>query len=211
MQPFCAATYVHVFVVWNFTRLITRLESFFLTQFGGGHSAPIYIYYLCRILISRLPRVFRRFKRRSCLPAGFKYVSLNMQFLFIMIYIDLCDKCDRLIHVYETIVWINDDLIYWCIYASLSINELMMSYGQNIYRKLLIAREARRRHFWLYSHLCVCWWPSTIDSSPPGQNGCHFTDNVYICIFMNETFCILIEISLNCVPKGPMDNNAAFV
>ena len=32
------------------------------------HSAPMYLlfYYLCRILISRPPRVFRRFKRRSC-------------------------------------------------------------------------------------------------------------------------------------------------
>ena len=34
----------------------------------GEHSAPIYlpVYYLRRILISRPPRVFRRFKRRSC-------------------------------------------------------------------------------------------------------------------------------------------------
>ena len=63
---FFAATHVHVFVVWNFTRLVTRLERlFFLTQFGGGTQLQC-IYYLCRILISRPPRVFRRFKRRCC-------------------------------------------------------------------------------------------------------------------------------------------------
>ena len=51
-----AATYI--IVVWNYTRLITRLKSFFffLPRFD-----------LRRILISRPPRVFRRFKRRSCL------------------------------------------------------------------------------------------------------------------------------------------------
>ena len=28
---------------------------------------------------------------------------------------------------------------------------------------------------------------------------------------MNEKFCILIQISLKFVPKGPIDNNPAFV
>ena len=37
MRPFFAATYVHVFVVWSFTKLITRLErGFFLPQFWWG-------------------------------------------------------------------------------------------------------------------------------------------------------------------------------
>ena len=40
---FFAATYVHVFVVWNFTRLD---RFFFLTQFGGGHSAPMYLLFV---------------------------------------------------------------------------------------------------------------------------------------------------------------------
>ena len=32
--------------------------------------------------------------------------------------------------------------------------------------------------------------------SPPGQNGCDFADDIFIYIFVNETFCILIKISL---------------
>ena len=50
-----------------------------------------------------------------------------------------------------------------------------------------------------------------INSSPPGQNGCHFPDDIFNCIFMNEKFCIFIQISLNFVSKGPIDNIPALV
>ena len=46
---------------------------------------------------------------------------------------------------------------------------------------------------------------------PPGQIGCHFTDDIFKCILLNEKFCIFIEISLQFVPKGPIDNNPALV
>ena len=49
------------------------------------------------------------------------------------------------------------------------------------------------------------------NSSPPGQNGRHFSDDISRCIFVNEKFCILIKISLSFVPKGPIDNNPALV
>ena len=45
--------------------------------------------------------------------------------------------------------------------------------------------------------------------APPGQNGRHFADVIFRCIFMNEKFCILIKISQKFVPKGPIDNNPA--
>ena len=50
---------------------------------------------------------------------------------------------------------------------------------------------------------------TTINSSPPGQNGRHFAD--FKCIFMNEKFFILIRISLKFVPKGPIDCKSALV
>ena len=49
------------------------------------------------------------------------------------------------------------------------------------------------------------------NSSPPGQNDRHFADDIFICIFMNGKFCILLKISLKFVPKGPIDNNPALV
>ena len=43
-----------------------------------------------------------------------------------------------------------------------------------------------------------------INSPPPGQNGSHFADDIFRCIFVNETFHILIWISL-----GLIDNVSA--
>ena len=43
------------------------------------------------------------------------------------------------------------------------------------------------------------------------QNGRHFPDDTFKCIFLNENASILIKISLNCVPNGPMKDNPAFV
>ena len=52
---------------------------FFYLDLVGEHSAPMYlpVYYLRRILISRPLRVFRRFKRRSCLYVPFLVLKLS--------------------------------------------------------------------------------------------------------------------------------------
>ena len=39
--------------------------------------------------------------------------------------------------------------------------------------------------------------------SPPGQNGCHFTDDIFKHIFLNE---FEFSISPKFVPKGPIDS-----
>ena len=45
--PFFAATYVHVFVVENLLfETSPGWRGFFLTQFGGGHSAPMYLLFV---------------------------------------------------------------------------------------------------------------------------------------------------------------------
>ena len=49
------------------------------------------------------------------------------------------------------------------------------------------------------------------NSSPPGQNGRHFADDTFKCIFFNENVRISIKISLKFVPKGLNDNKAALV
>ena len=55
-------------------------------------------------------------------------------------------------------------------------------------------------------------WPmDSFNSSPPEQNGRHFADDIFRSIFVNEKFCILIKVSLNFVPEGPIDNNQALV
>ena len=48
-----------------------------------------------------------------------------------------------------------------------------------------------------------------INSSPPGQNVCHFTDDIFRCILVNEKFCISTTISPKFVSNVPIDNNPA--
>ena len=50
-----------------------------------------------------------------------------------------------------------------------------------------------------------------INSSSPGQNGRQFANNIFKCIIVNEKFCILIQISLKFVSKGPIDKKSAFL
>ena len=47
---------------------------------------------------------------------------------------------------------------------------------------------------------------SNVNTLRPRQNGHHFADNIYRCIFLNENVWIPIKISLEFVPKGPINN-----
>ena len=50
-----------------------------------------------------------------------------------------------------------------------------------------------------------------VNSSTPGQNGRHFEDDIFICIWVNKKFCILIKIWLMFVHKSPIDDDPALV
>ena len=45
----------------------------------------------------------------------------------------------------------------------------------------------------------------------PGQNGRHFADDIFKCIFLNENAWIPVKISLKFVPRGPINNIPALV
>ena len=57
------------------------------------------------------------------------------------------------------------------------------------------------------------WCPTEGDTYTlrPRQNGCHFADDTFKHIFLNENVRISIKISLKLVPKGPLNNNPALV
>ena len=75
----------------------------------------------------------------------------------------------------------------------------------------------------LQFHTMFClWWrgmphpyaPSgdrAINTLRPRQNGRHFPDDIFKCIFFNENVWIAIKISLKFVPKGPINNIPALV
>ena len=45
----------------------------------------------------------------------------------------------------------------------------------------------------------------------PRQNGCHFPDDIFKWIFLNENVWISLEIPLKFVPRGPINNIPALV
>ena len=50
-----------------------------------------------------------------------------------------------------------------------------------------------------------------LNSLRPRQNGRHFADDIFKCIFLNENVWIPIKIALKFVPKGPINNIPALV
>ena len=50
-----------------------------------------------------------------------------------------------------------------------------------------------------------------VNTSAPGKDICHFTDDIFRCIFVNEKFCILIRISVKFVLMCPINKIPALV
>ena len=85
----------------------------------------------------------------------------------------------------------------------------------------------------LMNQYCRCWWPGAlapghkqqqcwpnphytskwpiVNTLRPRQNGRHFPDDIFKCIFLNENIWILIKFSLKFVPKGPINNIPSLV
>ena len=58
---------------------------------------------------------------------------------------------------------------------------------------------------------CKKGWSYVINTLRPRQNGHHFPDEIFKCIFLNENARISNKISLKCVPDGPINNIPALV
>ena len=56
-----------------------------------------------------------------------------------------------------------------------------------------------------------CVWPMLYNTLRPRQNGRHFADDIFNCIFLNENVSIAIKFSLKFVPNCPIDNIPALV
>ena len=65
---------------------------------------------------------------------------------------------------------------------------------------------------WPSSPTFICFMkPQWVNTLRPRQNGRHFADDIFKCIFLNENVWISIRISLKFVPRGPIDNIPALV
>ena len=74
------------------------------------------------------------------------------------------------------------------------------------WRRQVLLYLHRQRYPYLY--LNRTWWVNTLRTT---QNGRHFADDIFKCIFLNENIWIPIKISLKFVPNGPINNIPSLV
>ena len=76
----------------------------------------------------------------------------------------------------------------------------------------LMAPSLYLNQCWLDINRVLCHAPeSSFNALRLRQNGCHYPDDMFICIFLNENVWIAIKISLKFVPKGSINNTPALV
>ena len=78
---------------------------------------------------------------------------------------------------------------------------------QSISWILIYSKDLRKRFLWKYdANLCL-----PINTLRWKQDGCHFPDDIFKCIFLNENLSISIEILIKFVPMGPINNIPALI
>ena len=129
----------------------------------------------------------------------------------------------------QAITWTDDDLLsIGCSGTNISVTEMKTLYL--FPRKCIWKCHIEHGYYsvkalmycWSHEMKCLIWiienlstqehhWLQRVNTSRPRQNGCHFADNVFKCICMNENVWIAFKVSLRLVPKGPINNIPALV
>ena len=63
----------------------------------------------------------------------------------------------------------------------------------------------------VYWHIFKTYLAEFLNTLRPRQDGRHFADDSFTCVFFNENCCILIKFSLKYIRKGAINNNRALV
>ena len=118
--------------------------------------------------------------------------------------------------------WVVKSIPVYCTVNAMATDDLVMQGARASAAKImtflmvktsLIPPPPPPLHFPLYCDWLILYllkWLHCFNLSPPGQNGHHFTNNIFSCIVVHKKFCILIKISLKFVSKGLIDKNPAF-
>ena len=74
------------------------------------------------------------------------------------------------------------------------------------YPGTLYSNQVTATHFKIAVPAMASGWHGPFNTLRLRQDGCHFPDDIFKRIFLNENAWILFTISLNFVPKGPINN-----
>ena len=79
-------------------------------------------------------------------------------------------------------------------------------------KKYSFAIETSQKNYNAYTPIWHIWFAyNHVNTLRPRQNGRHFPDDIFKCIFLNENVWITIKISLKFVPKFPINDIPALV
>ena len=120
---------------------------------------------------------------------GYPFIELTQftNLRMLLFHIPQCSIQNRNVHisVLNGAFWDLEQVHSWICETALLLNSIMMS------------------------QLITCW--ILFNTLRLRRNGCHFADNLFKCIFLNENVWIPIKISLKFAPKGPINNFTALV
>ena len=116
----------------------------------------------------------------------------------------ICHRCSNYIWV------INKFIVYWGDLRGLMEGQLYSCWYLGSLHCLFTSNHGSKD--WI-CRINRSWSSITEDFNTlrPKQNGRHFADAIFKCIFFNENEWILLKISLKFVPKGQINNIPALV
>ena len=98
-------------------------------------------------------------------------------------------------------------LSYLFVFAQVKHNDLIQLNWPSVFCLLIYFI---RIWIWLWRKSSWQYWLS-LNTLRPIQNGRHFADDIFKCIFLNENTSISISVSLTFVPEGRINNISALV
>ena len=132
--------------------------------------------------------------------------------------ISLYENNDKALWMWPLLCWIWM-IVLWLLIHSIIHTSLLWWLCLSCVNELKIFDIRQNTLLWhyIYSILCeicswICWALLCLgciivhNTLRPRQNGCHFLDDIFKCIFLNENIYISIKISLKVVPQGPINN-----
>ena len=122
--------------------------------------------------------------------------------------------CNRNVHIrahfcYNEVHWHDSGIFFWCsivgfvrwIYCLNSLKSIPEEYWSMYHNEIIkLPQQNKSQHNHVH-----------INTLRPRQNGRHFADNIFKCIFLNENVWISIKISQKFIPTDLISNNPALV
>ena len=95
--------------------------------------------------------------------------------------------------------------IFFCLQTTTLVNEITLWKKWSSYVRVKGLSSVMKETVDLFQHFTL------LNTLRTRQNGRHFADDIFKCIFFNENVWIPIKTSLKFVPKGPINNIPALV